>query len=71
MVGILLAGGLVPTLRSAPAHSPQDKQIFETWKKDIKPMLENYCYDCHGDGQHKGKLDMDQFSDLAKMRENP
>jgi len=79
MAGILLAGGFIPFLLSAPtsengnapAHPPQDKPIFATWKKDIKPMLEHYCYDCHGDGHHKGKLDMDEFSDLAEMRKNP
>ena len=60
-------------------HSPKapqkplanDKALTATWEKDIKPMLEHYCYDCHGDGHHKGKLDMEEFSDLASMRANP
>ncbi len=31
----------------------------------IEPILENYCYDCHGDGAAKGKFSMDEFGDLS------
>jgi mono/diheme cytochrome c family protein len=30
----------------------------------IAPILENYCYNCHGDGAAKGKFSMDEFKDL-------
>jgi len=36
----------------------------ENYDKDIQPLLETYCYDCHGDGTAKGKFSMDTFKDL-------
>jgi hypothetical protein len=27
----------------------------------IRPLLETYCFDCHGDGAHKGNVAFDQF----------
>ncbi|BCX48021.1 filamin [Haloferula helveola] len=52
--------GLV--LLAAPvAASPE-----ETYRKDILPILEFYCYGCHGDGSSKGKFSMDEFGDLSK-----
>ncbi len=32
-----------------------------TFEKDILPILEKHCYDCHGDGEHKGKVSFDTF----------
>ena len=27
----------------------------------VKPFVEKYCYDCHGDGADKGGLDFDNL----------
>ncbi|MGO8701911.1 MAG: DUF1592 domain-containing protein [Limisphaerales bacterium] len=36
--------------------------------KTIQPMLQNYCFDCHGDGASKGNVAFDQFkSDQAAL----
>jgi len=48
-----------------------DKTLMAEWQKDIKPMLEHYCYDCHGDGSSKGELDLEKYPDLASMRKDP
>jgi hypothetical protein len=37
----------------------------ETYKRDIEPLLEFYCFSCHGDGSKKGDFAMDRFSDLT------
>jgi hypothetical protein len=31
--------------------------------RTVEPMLQKYCYDCHGDGSHKGKVAFDELSD--------
>jgi hypothetical protein len=31
------------------------------FKKEIQPILVEYCYDCHGDGMNKGKVAFDEF----------
>ncbi len=36
-----------------------------TYVKEITPLLEKYCYDCHADGTAKGKFSMDDFKDLS------
>lgn len=36
-----------------------------SYRDRIEPILENYCYNCHGDGAAKGKFSMDEFKDLS------
>ncbi len=35
-----------------------------TYQKEILPLLENYCFSCHGEGVSKGKFSMDEFKNL-------
>lgn len=37
-----------------------------SFDEEILPLLEDYCYDCHGDGSDKGDFVMDEYSDLKK-----
>ena len=38
------------------------------FRKDIEPILKEYCYDCHGDGENKGQVAFDEFkSDAARL----
>ena len=41
-----------------------------SFEKEIKPLLEVYCFDCHGDGASKGDFVMDEFDDLSKHLED-
>ncbi len=57
LVGITLGGFLAGgTLHADPAA---------IYNKEIVPMLEKYCYECHGEGEAKGKFSMDEFKDLS------
>ena len=39
------------------------------FRKSIRPILENYCFDCHADGAHKGNVAFDEFkSDQAALQ---
>jgi len=31
------------------------------FRKEVQPILVEYCYDCHGDGMNKGKVAFDEF----------
>lgn len=31
------------------------------FRKDVQPILTEYCYDCHGDGVNKGDIALDEF----------
>lgn len=37
----------------------------EVFKKEIQPLLVEYCYDCHGDGSKEGDFRMDTYKDLS------
>ena len=38
-------------------------------QKEILPLLETYCYDCHGDGLKKGELALDRFGSITEMQQ--
>ncbi|MFT4547341.1 MAG: hypothetical protein ACI8XO_004058 [Verrucomicrobiales bacterium] len=37
------------------------------YAKDVRPLLENYCFDCHGDGTDKGALVLDEWESDEEM----
>lgn len=47
---------------SARAAVPAD------FARDIKPILEKYCYDCHDTATHKSGLDLERFSDFSLVQ---
>lgn len=54
--------GIIGGILSA---TPAAADSATTYTKEIAPLLENYCYHCHGDGESKGKLALDDFKDLS------
>jgi mono/diheme cytochrome c family protein len=43
---------------------------MEKFKKDIQPMLETYCYSCHGDGESEGGVTLDAFRDEDSLKDH-
>ncbi len=39
------------------------------FKKNIQPVLEEYCYDCHGDGEKRGGVALDAFNSSTNFVE--
>lgn len=39
----------------------------DAYNQRILPMLQKFCYDCHGDGTDKGDFALDEYPDYAKM----
>lgn len=57
--------GLACVVHSQLGHAASaDVAIFE---KEILPILEDHCYDCHGDGEKKGKVSFDSFGSTEAM----
>jgi hypothetical protein len=48
---------------SASAQAPASADF----KKDILPLMEKYCWDCHGDGADKGEVNFDKYKDAAAV----
>lgn len=57
----VIAGLSVAALACAPATADPKAH----YQKEILPLLENYCFSCHGEGVSKGKFSMDEFKDLS------
>lgn len=51
----------IPSLLTA-AERGQD-----AYNQRILPLLQKYCYDCHGDGTDKGDFALDEYADFAKL----
>jgi hypothetical protein len=40
------------------------------FQREIEPLLQDYCYDCHGDGANKGDFVLDGFKSTAALLQN-
>lgn len=57
-------------LISLTAAASAQQQPPQSYEKDIKPLLEKYCYDCHGDGAKKGDVVLDADASEAAIVKN-
>src|SRR5688572_6620671 len=71
VLGMVLAASV--TLRADVDVSklpPAAAQKDVTFAKDIKPMLEKACFNCHGEEKQKAKLRVDSVEAIKKGSEN-
>jgi hypothetical protein len=54
---ILILAMASPVLAGTPSGG------VAAFRHDISPILEDYCYECHGDGMARGKVAFDELSD--------
>jgi hypothetical protein len=45
-----------------------DSAVDSSFKSKIEPILEKYCYDCHGNGVDKGSITLDEFESAGDLR---
>ena len=43
-------------------------QAAPTYAKSVRPLLEKYCYNCHGNGKKKADLALDAYPDEAAIQ---
>ena len=54
-----------------PGAARAADRIEEKFDQQIRPILEDYCYACHGNGLKKGGVNLDGFAaDQARLRDN-
>lgn len=61
---------LLPALLVLPAALLAGEPAMEAFQQKIQPMLKEYCYHCHGEGEHKGGVDLDAFKDEAALKDH-
>ncbi|MSU24005.1 MAG: DUF1592 domain-containing protein [Opitutus sp.] len=54
---VALTAGRTPSTAATPP----------SFERDLTPLLQKYCYDCHGDGHHKSGLALDDFKTVADI----
>src|SRR5215217_3297796 len=65
---LFTAGAMVAALSThvraadAPAAAP--------YKAKVQPLLAKYCYDCHGEGENRGNITLDEFPSEEAMLHN-
>src|SRR2546425_11308503 len=42
-----------------------------SYEKQVLPLLEKYCYSCHGNGKKKGDLALDAYKDPSSAVSDP
>lgn len=53
----------VPVAPKSPATAPAGE-----FHATVLPLLQKYCYECHGDGMSSGDLEVDSYTSLQDMR---
>jgi len=64
--------GLFVLAMSRPNASASEMSAVAHFRKDVQPLLKEFCYDCHGDGMNKGQVAFDEFKsddELVGQRE--
>ena len=59
---------LLLVVSSAFGSELTQKFLFQ---EDVQPVLERYCYGCHGPKRPKGGLNLQQYKDYDEIRKNP
>ena len=62
-------GVMLATVIAAPALRAADA-VEVAFVERVQPILQQYCYDCHGDGSRKGGVSLDEFKGEQGLRDH-
>lgn len=59
----------LPAWSTATAQTPPTFAALDTeYQRDIRPLAQKFCLNCHSTAQQEGELDLEQFSTVAEIR---
>src|SRR3954462_12339327 len=67
MLGLSIALLAIGLFTAIAAAAPDPAEQF---RKEIQPLLARYCYDCHGDGEKKGGVALDELKSDDQLLNN-
>ena len=67
----LVVAGLVGWSAHGPRASAAEGSVSARYDDEVRPVLEQYCYGCHGLGAKKGGVALDEFPDARAARNAP
>lgn len=68
--GSILALAVIGICRAAPGDEPAS-EIARRFTENVRPVLENQCYACHGSEKQEAKLDLSRFDSAQAVAESP
>lgn len=70
-IAVMLVCGLLPaSLLAQSATQSLDERLTEQWSGVVVPSLKEHCGECHLGGANEGGVNLDDYGDLAKIREH-
>ncbi len=67
IIGLMGASvGVAMSVHAAPVET----QRAEHFRRDVKPILSGFCFDCHADGARKGNVAFDEFKTDTELLSN-
>ena len=70
--GLLRFGAGITLLSAFPLNGvTTDEALLTSFQQRVQPVLDQYCFDCHGYGIRKGKMTLDEFSSGKELRADP
>ena len=64
------AGFAIAAATAGPLVAATDTQRADHFRSDVKPILSDFCFDCHADGAKKGGVELDAFKTDADLLNN-
>jgi hypothetical protein len=55
---------------ATPLLAGAAEPALATFQREIQPLLEEHCYECHGDGKSKGGVSLEGFKTDAELRDH-
>jgi hypothetical protein len=55
--------------RAAAPSAPTGEDIQRRFTSQVQPFLAQQCFQCHGNGKHKGELSLDRFTSLNGIQD--
>src|SRR3954470_2377656 len=59
----------VPAILISSAFAAAPDQALDSFRRDVQPVLEKYCYDCHANGVDKAGVRLDSFESAAELHD--
>jgi hypothetical protein len=67
----IMNGLLVAFLLSSITQAAEPAKSADDFKQRIQPILQNYCYDCHGRKETEGQVRLTEYSSWNDLEKNP
>src|SRR5436305_1419497 len=62
---VILLPPQAPTRSATPAAI---QTLDRRYTSEVQPLLQKYCYACHGNGKHKGDITLDKFASFQSLQ---